>query len=580
MPLSALPDVGSSPATEGRGASTDMDDEEAEEILRDAASAFGELFSVHPPRDAFAGVWSGVKCILSGAFLGIAGVIMQPIQGARTDGVIGCFKGVFTGLFTGLFFSLTGLSTGMFQAVRGVAATPRAICMVGKGYRWDGAKYCWEEPLKYSLPDEASRVFPKGVDATEESDDDGLPEGPSARRRVADTYLYDQLCVSPNASQRDIRRAYFQQSRRWHPDKSQEPDAKEKFQAISEAYQVLSEPTRRRDYDAKGHKGQDGAEFVDAKVFFSVLLGADALEPFLGRLRIADFFGEDLLGLDEDEDLSANVASERRKHRRDRTDSRQTRREVKLAISLVDRVAPFVEGDVGFFADKIAAEVEPILRKDPTLERFIAEIGWMYRHRADLFIARLDSPFGVFGFRSLRLRLYGGSRQARQGVETANLAVRSLYKLQKIVKDADNLASSSSEHGEDAADDIAPESFASAFPTFIETFFSICSHDINGTLRRVVDRVFNDTSVPLGITRLRALAVRELGIILLQKAATARTASTSGKSSRAGDCPAAEGSASASKTGATQGVGGSDDERKRKRFEDAFRASMGGATGQ
>lgn len=591
MATNALPTLADGAAGGARGGTEEDEDAVPEELLREAENAFGELFSVHPPRDAFAGLWSGVSCILSGVLLGVVGVIVQPVQGARTAGVLGCFRGIAIGLCSGFFFSLTGLCTGMFQAVRGVVATPRAICMAGQGYRWDKAKFCWEAPLKYSLPDEASRVFANGMDAVDESEEEDAAEGAPSRKRVADTYLYDQLGVQPNATQREIRRAYFQQSRRWHPDKAQEPNAKEKFQAISEAYQVLSEPPRRREYDAKGRSGEQDVDFVDAKVFFSVLLGADALEPFLGRLRIADLFGDNLFGLgvgEGDEDLPASVAGELRKQRRDRSDARQTRREVRLAVSLVDRLSLFVNGDVGAFMEQARADVKPILAKDPTLERFIAEIGWVYRHRADSFLARWESPFGVFGFRSLLLRAHGGGRQARQGVQTARLAVKSLYKLRKIVNEADSVAQTTAP-GEEAEDEL-PTSLTSALPTFMETFFSICSHDINGTLRKVVERVLTDTSEPQGVIRRRAFALRELGEVLLQEAEQSRRKSSSVASTAAASAsvatpsrPSAVTASSTARRGESADAGTpgghADDERKRRRFEEAFIASVGGGVG-
>ncbi|CAJ1432358.1 unnamed protein product, partial [Effrenium voratum] len=229
--------------------------------------------------DVLGGLWSGIKCVLSGVLVGLAGVIAQPIEGARDAGVLGCFRGVGIGLLVGAFFSITGLCTGVFQAVRGVAATPRAICMASRGWTWDAETGTWNEPKVYSLPEEAEEVLAG-------EDDEGEEEVP---RRVVDSYYYDQLGVPSNASQQEIRRAYFQKSRQCHPDKTTEADAKERFQAVSEAYQVLSDPKRRRDYDSRG-RSQQG--FIDAKIFFSVLLGADALAPFIGRLRISEMFGQ------------------------------------------------------------------------------------------------------------------------------------------------------------------------------------------------------------------------------------------------------------------------------------------------
>ncbi|CAK0891343.1 unnamed protein product [Prorocentrum cordatum] len=109
----------SAPAARGAPAAIRDDpqgDPSVEELLQDAESAFGEIFSVRAPRDVFAGLWSGASCVLSGIFIGLAGLITQPFEGFRDAGVPGCFRGVALGVASGLFFGLTGLCTGVFQA--------------------------------------------------------------------------------------------------------------------------------------------------------------------------------------------------------------------------------------------------------------------------------------------------------------------------------------------------------------------------------------------------------------------------------------------------------------------------------
>ena len=60
---------------------------------------------------------------------------------------------------------------------------------------------------------------------------------------------YRTLGISRRATQDEIRKAFRELAHTWHPDVSQEPDATTKFQQINEAYQVLSDPTKRRQYD-------------------------------------------------------------------------------------------------------------------------------------------------------------------------------------------------------------------------------------------------------------------------------------------------------------------------------------------
>src|SRR5256714_8235217 len=70
---------------------------------------------------------------------------------------------------------------------------------------------------------------------------------------VAETKLYDSLGIQPSASDAEIKKAYRKAALKWHPDKNKDnPRAAEKFKEVSQAYEILSDPEKRKVYDQYG----------------------------------------------------------------------------------------------------------------------------------------------------------------------------------------------------------------------------------------------------------------------------------------------------------------------------------------
>jgi len=73
---------------------------------------------------------------------------------------------------------------------------------------------------------------------------------------------YELLGVERNSSDAAIKKAYRKLAREFHPDVNKEPGAQTRFQEISEAYEVLGDPEKRKRYDQLGANWQQGQEFT------------------------------------------------------------------------------------------------------------------------------------------------------------------------------------------------------------------------------------------------------------------------------------------------------------------------------
>jgi molecular chaperone DnaJ len=105
---------------------------------------------------------------------------------------------------------------------------------------------------------------------------------------------YEALGVSKTANKNEIKKAYRQLAKQYHPDRNKESGAEDKFKQVQEAYEVLSDDQKRDAYDKYGFAGTQGFEGMGGMGGmggFGDLNGAD-----LGDL-LGQFFGGGLGGL-------------------------------------------------------------------------------------------------------------------------------------------------------------------------------------------------------------------------------------------------------------------------------------------
>src|ERR671936_1006653 len=102
---------------------------------------------------------------------------------------------------------------------------------------------------------------------------------------------YEVLGVERGAADAEIKKAFRRLARELHPDVNRhDPEAEEKFKEAAEAYEVLSDPERRRTYDTFGHEGLRSGGWAPRADFGSF---EDVLSAFFGRgdPLFGDLFG-------------------------------------------------------------------------------------------------------------------------------------------------------------------------------------------------------------------------------------------------------------------------------------------------
>jgi len=108
---------------------------------------------------------------------------------------------------------------------------------------------------------------------------------------------YEILGVARDANKAEVKTAFRKLAREHHPDvNGHDPEAEEKFKEAAEAYEVLSDPERRRAYDVYGHEGLRGAGgapqgFGSVEDIFQAFFGGN----FGFEVRRGPMRGQDLI---------------------------------------------------------------------------------------------------------------------------------------------------------------------------------------------------------------------------------------------------------------------------------------------
>lgn len=337
-------------------------------------------------------------------------------------------------------------------------------------------------------------------------------------REVADREYYDLLEVSTSADAATIKKAYYKKARQCHPDKNPEDqEAAKKFQELGHAYQVLSNEQSRARYDKQGKPAASADEMneIDPYVFFAVMFGSEAVEPYIGEFWIAntadsmmkdDGLPDDIETMTEEE--QNRIMMERYKAMKEKDELKQRKRQVKCAMNLRKRVQHY-EKDPEAFVLSCQEEADSIA-KGAYGELYCLTIGFAMQVAAEEYLGFENSFLGLGGHMARTKR---NAKAFGTNMSILGAGLKAVSAGSKTMAEAENLQRMAEANEGEAIDMQAgmEEALDDSLPAFLELVWAINRSDIQSTLKVVCKKLFDDASVPKELRLKRAEAVRIMG---------------------------------------------------------------------
>jgi len=514
---------------------------------------FNQLFSTRRPKDGWAGVSSGLKSVTKGTVAGVASLVAQPIVGAQQSGISGFMSGLVSGVASCVMLPAAGVCVGAYQMGRGVYNSVEAIDSARKGMIWDEKKREW---YHYKLEDDLKEVEVMEEERKRKGEQIGSHASNGPERAVKDRTYYDLLGVSTNASQGEIKKAYYVKARKCHPDKNPgDPTAANRFQELGHAYQVLANDQSRAAYDRDGLSINDDKNQklhmsdIDPYIFFAVMFGADSVKPYIGELWIAnkaemflkdskmaqelatsmqDAEGVELAAGEEGKPPESFHAQreERMRLMMEEDEFLQRRRKVTCAINMRKRIELYVDGDGEVDTEEefvLSCQAEAAkLCKTAFGHVFCSAIGRAFELEATEFLGFAKSPFiGSWDAHSASLQkraadLNNNYRVLNAGISAVRAGSKAMKHVENMQKHAEE--QSSLPGGGPAVSPLEAsqaketmKKLEDTLPTILELAWAINVRDITKTLKDVCHKLFSDASVDLETRIKRAEGVQIFG---------------------------------------------------------------------
>ncbi|KAJ2027642.1 DnaJ-like protein [Coemansia sp. S2] len=388
----------------------------------------------------------------------------------------------------------------------------------------------WKSSGKASAADAGTRSASNPGASSAEPRSPSKPKRKDGRAKGTDeapleTEYYEWLEVTPTATQAEIKKKYYVLALKYHPDKNPSAEAEDKFKQISEAYQVLSDPKQRHQYNELGaEKNREDNAMVDPAFFFNQLFGGERFVSMIGELNIISDLTQAAEEGEADEEAAAkngkaiesdSHATDKEKEERRRkkeelfkkqqeAEERRIARVKELSDTLRQKLAIYVENTeadpttaLSAWEAQVKAEAEDLKTESLGVE-LLHTIGGVYRFQAKKYLEKQE--------------FLGGFRGVYQSFKETGQIMSGTY---STIKAAMDLQRTYIELGKLEENSIPPEEKQrleeAAAKKALEVLWKTGRLEIESILRNTCNVVLHDKNVDKKILRRRAIALKAMG---------------------------------------------------------------------